>query len=123
MSLHITSGRFDEPRCRELLSACDYVVAIHGCAAGNRTAYLGGIDADLRDQIGARLEAAGFRTDIHPDPRLQGISVDNICNKGRRRRGVQLELSRDLRKELMDDAGALATFAAAVRAALPRSLG
>ena len=119
-SLHITSGRFDEPRCRALLSACDHVVAIHGCAAGNRTTFLGGLDAELRDAIGDHLEAAGFRTDIHPDPRLQGISTDSICNKGRSRRGVQPELSRDLRNELMDDGDALARLAAAVRAALTR---
>jgi phage replication-related protein YjqB (UPF0714/DUF867 family) len=115
--LHITSGRFDEPRCRALLSACDHVVAIHGCAAGNRTTFLGGLDAKLRDAIGGHLEAARLRTGIHPDPRLQGISPDNICNRGRRDRGVQLELSRDLRNELMDDGGALARFAAAIRAA------
>ena len=65
------------------------------------------------------LEASGFQTDRHPDPDLQGISRRNICNKGRRRCGVQLELSRDLRDELRDDGGALATFAAAIRAALP----
>src|SRR6476620_10730103 len=30
-ALHLTSHRFDERRCLELLSGCDYVVTIHGC--------------------------------------------------------------------------------------------
>ena len=117
--LHITSGNFDEPKSLGLLSSCDYVVAVHGCAKGKRTAFLGGLDVELRAAIRDCLEASGFQTDRHPDPDLQGISRRNICNKGRRRCGVQLELSRDLRDELRDDGGALATFAAAIRAALP----
>lgn len=30
-ALHLTSHKFDEPRCLALLSNCDHVVAIHGC--------------------------------------------------------------------------------------------
>ena len=117
---HITSGNFDEPRCLALIAPSDYVVAVHGCDDKEGTAYLGGLDVELRDAIGDRLTAAKFRAGPNPKPFLDGVSPDNICNKGRRRRGVQLELSRDLRDELKDNAVALTRFAAAVRAALTR---
>lgn len=30
-ALHLTSHKFDEPRCLAMLSDCDHVIAIHGC--------------------------------------------------------------------------------------------
>jgi len=116
--LHITSSNFDEPKCLDLISSCDRVVAVHGCRKGKRTAFLGGRDAELRDAIQDRLRASGFRTAQAPNANLQGVSSRNICNKGRRRCGAQLELSRDLRDELMRGSDKLAAFAAAVRAAI-----
>jgi phage replication-related protein YjqB (UPF0714/DUF867 family) len=117
-SLHITSANFDEPRCLDLISSCDRVVAVHGCRKGKRTAFVGGRDAELRDAIRDRLEASGFRTAWPPNVDLQGVSPRNICNKGRRGCGAQVELSRDLRDELRRDSEKLAAFAAAIRVAL-----
>jgi phage replication-related protein YjqB (UPF0714/DUF867 family) len=34
----------------------------------------------------------------HRNPRLQGLDRLNICNRGKRRAGIQLELSRGLRR-------------------------
>jgi phage replication-related protein YjqB (UPF0714/DUF867 family) len=116
--LHIKSCSFDEPKCLGLISSCDRVVAVHGCRKGKRTAFLGGRDAPLRDAIHNRLEASGFRTARPPNSDLQGVSRRNICNKGRRGYGAQVELSRDLRDELRQDSEKLAAFAAAIRAAL-----
>jgi len=118
LRLHITSEHFDEQECLDILSSCDYVVAVHGCDDEEGTAYLGGRDTDLGATIRDRLEASGFRTGRHPNPNLQGASALNICNKGRRRCGVRLELSCDLRHKLRRDSGMLAIFAAAIRAAL-----
>jgi phage replication-related protein YjqB (UPF0714/DUF867 family) len=65
--------------------------------------------------------------EVHPDPELAGIAADNVCNRGRRRAGVQLELSSGLRKtffESLDSQGRarpteeLAKFASAVRKGL-----
>jgi phage replication-related protein YjqB (UPF0714/DUF867 family) len=116
--LHITSRNFDEPRCLALIAPCDYVVAVHGCDDRDGAIYLGGLDAELRDAIGEQLRAAKFHAGPNPKPFLDGVSPGNICNKGHRHRGVQLELSRDLRDKLKDNAYALATFATAIRAAL-----
>lgn len=122
--LHITSTNFDEPEGLKLVSACDYVVALHGCADGEETIYLGGRDTDLRDAIRANLNAAGFTTGIHPDPNLQGKSRQNICNRGRRRRGVQLEIGPGLRDAILVPAEAqrLNQLAECVRAAVRLSL-
>jgi phage replication-related protein YjqB (UPF0714/DUF867 family) len=121
--LHITSTHFDEPECLTLISGCDQVVAVHGCEGDEQVVYMGGLDLGLQDAIRARFDAVGIITDIHDDPDLQGINSKNICNRGRRGRGVQLEITYGLRSDLMATApsgGAptLATFAAAVRTAI-----
>ncbi len=121
-SLHITSANFDEPQCLELIASCNRLVAVHGCSEGKRTAFLGGRDEQLRDAIRDRLEAAGFGTERHPDPSLQGTSPINICNRGVRGGGAQLEISKDLRDELTRDTEKLVAFTAAIRAAITHLL-
>jgi len=121
--LHITSTHFDEPECLTLISGCDQVVAVHGCEGDEQVVYMGGLDLGLRNAIRGRFDAVGIITGIHDDPDLQGINSKNICNRGRRERGVQLEITYRLRSDLMattpsEGAPTLATFAAAVRTAI-----
>lgn len=122
--LHITSTNFDEPEGVELVKACDFVVALHGCKGGKDTIYLGGAGTALCDAIRANLNAAGFKTGIHSDPNLQGTSRANICNKGRRGMGAQLEITRDIRDAIRGPDGAkdLAKLAECVRAAIHAQL-
>jgi phage replication-related protein YjqB (UPF0714/DUF867 family) len=120
-ALHITSTSFDEPKCLDLILACDFVVAVHGCKGADQTIYLGGLDKDLREAIRGNLQSAGFTTGARPS--LLGVGPDNICNRGRRRRGVQLEMSKGLRAALMgasptDGSRALSSLADAVRRAI-----
>jgi phage replication-related protein YjqB (UPF0714/DUF867 family) len=49
--LHITSTHFDEPECLTLISACDHVVAVHGCEGEEQVVYMGGLELCLRDAI------------------------------------------------------------------------
>ncbi len=125
--LHIPSARFDEPECLALISVCDLVVAVHGCRGNDQSIYLGGRHEDLRDAIHDNLESAGFTTGPHANPDLQGVSLANICNRGRRRQGVQLEISEGLRSVLLqasqtEGAGTLFSFTNAVRRAIDDSL-
>jgi phage replication-related protein YjqB (UPF0714/DUF867 family) len=115
--LHITSSRFDEPECLALVAACSIVVTVHGChyADHDETVYLGGRDAERRDAIGSALRAAGFKAKT--DTRNPGRSRLNICNRGSTGKGVQLEISRDLRRRLRRDHDRRAAFAEAVRGA------
>ncbi len=95
--LHITSTNFDEPRCLELVQAASYVVTIHGEASQQPVVYLGGRDAALGASIRDVLEEAGYNVGVHDNAELQGTSVANVCNRGTRQAGVQLELSEGLR--------------------------
>jgi phage replication-related protein YjqB (UPF0714/DUF867 family) len=125
--LHVTSTHFDEPRCLRLLTSCETVLTVHGEGAVTDIAWLGGLDDAAGVRLRGTLEAAGFVARRHPEPALQGMHPDNLCNRGRRGAGVQLELSKGLRRTLfagLDRAGRdrptarLGVFAEAVRAAL-----
>jgi phage replication-related protein YjqB (UPF0714/DUF867 family) len=93
--LHVTSHRFDDPVALGLAARAEILVAIHGCR-GDRSIYVGGLDGALIALITARLLEAGFpaRADNHAFP---AINPDNICNRGSRGVGAQLEFTRDLR--------------------------
>lgn len=49
--LHLTSHRFDEQRCLELLSNCDTIVAIYGCGGEAQQALIGGIDVRKQESM------------------------------------------------------------------------
>lgn len=94
--LHLTSSRFDEPRCLALVAACRFVISIHGFKGTGEEVLLGGLDESLKHAIALRLDALGVecRTGDH---RYPAIDPNNICNRGRSARGVQLEVSAALR--------------------------
>jgi len=96
--LHITSTNFDEPRFLALVRAAEHVLAIHGEGSQELVVYLGGRDVNLGKQIRTALERDGYVVAVHPNPDLQGMALNNVCNRGRRGVGVQLELSSGLRK-------------------------
>lgn len=95
-ALHLTSHRFDEPRCLELLAGCDHVVAIHGCRGEVQQAFVGGLDAGLKAAVAQSMAAIGVETLLvdHPFPAIDPM---NICNRGRRGVGVQIEMTMSLR--------------------------
>lgn len=96
-ALHLRSERFDEPRCLELISRCDRVVTVHGCTGVSQAVLLGGRDKALGVEIATALGAEGVycKLDGH---KFVGTDASNICNRGRSRAGVQLELTSALRK-------------------------
>jgi phage replication-related protein YjqB (UPF0714/DUF867 family) len=123
--LHITSTRFDEPRALRLIEASDLVIGVHGRKNGEDGAsiWIGGLHASLRDAICAGLIAGGFPAKAVGDGhKLAGRDPMNICNRGRLRAGVQLELPRALRASFAADAGRRRAFGAAVRAAVIREI-
>jgi phage replication-related protein YjqB (UPF0714/DUF867 family) len=94
--LHLTSQRFDEPRCLELLSDCDHVIALHGCGGDAPQALIGGLDSPLKVLMGRAIANLGIdtRLDRHKFP---ATDPKNICNRGRRGIGVQIEMTMGLR--------------------------
>jgi phage replication-related protein YjqB (UPF0714/DUF867 family) len=100
--LHITSTRFREARCDGLVAASPLVITIHGQDSDDEAVFIGGLASEMLRAVGESLEAAGFGVERHANPALQGESRDNICNRGARREGVQLELSSGLRSTFLE---------------------
>jgi phage replication-related protein YjqB (UPF0714/DUF867 family) len=116
--LHITSTNFNEPRCLELIAGHETVVAIHGLAGKEDRVDVGGLDATLRAQVSAKLNSAGFSASVVAIGPHAAVSPANICNKGRRGAGVQLELTRSLRDRLRGDREQILKFAQAIQEAI-----
>ncbi len=99
--LHITSIHFDEPLAIELVKESSKVLAIHGCKGDEEIVYIGGLDHELKQKIRRSLlsleETNKLQIKEHSDPNLQGTNPQNICNRGKTRKGVQLEITRKLR--------------------------
>jgi phage replication-related protein YjqB (UPF0714/DUF867 family) len=94
--LHITSHNFDHPDCVALAARHSVVLAIHGCKGDSTHIYVGGLDEELNALLTDRLSAAGFPATSHGH-RYPGRNRLNICNRGARGRGAQLEFTLDLR--------------------------
>ena len=109
--LHITSHLFDHPECMALAARCDYVLAVHGCRGDSRV-HVGGLDEDFTRRLALRLIEAGFAVDER-SARYPGRHPHNVCNRGARAKGAQLEFTYDLRMGEQR-----AAFARAVRAAI-----
>ena len=57
---------------------------------------IGGLDDGLKTRIARALQRTGIRVQ-GDDHAFRGTHPDNLCNRGRRRKGVQLELPGPLR--------------------------
>lgn len=116
--LHIESHLFDEPRALKAVEEADVVITVHGqIDQKDEFIMAGGLDKPLRSEIERQLEASGFRT-RPPTEGLMGSDPKNICNRGKLRQGVQLEVSRRVRDLLRDDTDRLHVFGEAVRRAI-----
>ena len=122
-TLHLTSSRFDDPECLKLVGASKIVVAVHGLQGKESRVDIGGLDAELRERVARRLNAAGFSALSVIGGDHAGTSPVNICNRGSSRRGVQLEITRQLRDLLVHDAASCSEFETAVRTAIAERLG
>lgn len=119
--LHVTSENFDEPVAMDLVANSSIVVAVHGRTDRDDplTSWIGGLDTSLRDRIVRALRLNGFVAGARvKGEALAGASAGNICNHGKRRAGVQLEIPRSVRDALMADAEQLVRYAGAIRHAI-----
>ncbi len=94
--LHITSHHFDHPECVALAARHAIVLGVHGCKGDSSQIYVGGLDDALAALLTARLEAAGLPV-AAAGHKYPGRNPLNICNRGARARGAQLEFTADLR--------------------------
>ncbi|MFH0068472.1 poly-gamma-glutamate hydrolase family protein [Peribacillus sp. NPDC056705] len=93
--LHITSTNFDEPICLDMVGETEHIIAFHGYSdTVNKHTMIGGRDSNAKQSAFEALTAAGFSCEIVPvGGYLAGSDPDNICNKGTKRMGLQLEIS------------------------------
>jgi len=110
--LHITSHRFDEPSGVALVARHRWVVAVHGCKGDVPQVLLGGRDVGLKLDIAERLAAHGIQAETGGHE-YQGLAIGNICNRGARAAGVQIELTMPFR-----ESDAVSALVVAVREAL-----
>lgn len=116
--LHIESHLFDEPRALKAVEKAEVVVTVHGQIDQKKEfVMVGGLHDSLRTEIMRQLEAAGFQTRT-PTEGLMGMDPQNICNRGRLKKGTQLEVSRKVRDLLRIDQEQLKIFSHAVRSAI-----
>jgi phage replication-related protein YjqB (UPF0714/DUF867 family) len=97
--LHITSTLFDEPRCLRLVRSAEQALVIHGCEGAGKVVYVGGLHIEWGELMIASLRDAGFDA-VRAEVQFAGTQPENICNKARTGRGVQLEISEGLRRSM-----------------------
>jgi phage replication-related protein YjqB (UPF0714/DUF867 family) len=101
--LHITSKEFDEPRLDSIVRKVEIVLTVHGCEGEGEVVYVGGLQKAMKQKIQKALSDSGFRVRVSPKAMMGGESPRNICNRGRSGAGVQLEISKGLRKKMFFD--------------------
>jgi phage replication-related protein YjqB (UPF0714/DUF867 family) len=98
--LHLRSESFDEPVGVSVAQGADVVVTIHGCEEDFEVIYLGGLHTNLKWLIQTNFSLCGFSVPEQVRPGLAGTNPFNICNRGRTGKGVQIEISRGLRRRM-----------------------
>ncbi|WP_108816901.1 poly-gamma-glutamate hydrolase family protein [Loktanella sp. Alg231-35] len=114
--LHVTSHKYDDEEAIKIVSEHAIVVAFHGRRDRDdpATVHVGGLDAATRDAIVNELSSDGFDAAVGCGE-LAGEHKNNICNRGRRSMGVQLEIPKSLRGDLLSEPNLLNQFSRAVR--------
>jgi phage replication-related protein YjqB (UPF0714/DUF867 family) len=115
---HVESHRFDEPSASQAVAKSEVIIAIHG-QNNRKNAFImiGGLNSDLRLCVEAALKAADFETRAATKT-TRGSDPHNICNRGKLKAAVQLEISRRLRESLKNDDDQLHLFASSIRKAI-----
>ncbi len=117
--LHVTSHKYDDDEAIEIVGEHSIVVAFHGRGDRNdpATIHVGGLDTTCRDAIINELSSKSFEAAVGCGE-LAGKHKNNICNRGSRSIGVQLEIPKTLRDDLLSTPDLLDKFACAVRKAI-----
>lgn len=116
--LHITSHNFDEPRALMATALADIVLTVHGLRNKvEEYIMVGGLDIELANGLQTALMEAGFAV-REAEAQYRGQRPSNICNRSRRGKGIQLEITFALRKRLFEDIRQRDLFVKAVRSFL-----
>ncbi len=120
-ALHVTSSHFNDPRALRLARSSSLGISIHGEKTPGESACIGGLNAPLRQAVARALRAIAIEA-REPCDRFPALDLDNIANIPRDR-GIQIEMTKSLRADLVRDPERLALFVEAIRAAVSRVTG
>jgi len=103
--LHITSTNFDDENLLEMIRSHDYAVSIHGMNDKVRKnvggdIYIGGLNTELIEIATKGLKNCNFSVVNNisfPDSPLAGKNIHNITNRCGTKKGMQIEISEQLR--------------------------
>lgn len=97
IALHIPSTQFDDPLCLTLVQKSEIAITFHGYHGSKENVLVGGLNQRIIERILDVLIEYGFPAERDRTGHA-GVNPANICNRCASKRGVQLELSRPLRK-------------------------
>ncbi|MGF0223960.1 poly-gamma-glutamate hydrolase family protein [Bacillus velezensis] len=101
--LHLTSTNFDEPQALEMLKGHEFTLSLHGYASNDQHVLVGGTDREKAEAITNTLNNAGYSAELLDEgTRLSGSSPNNVANKNKTGKSIQLELSTGLRKSMFN---------------------
>ncbi|AXV42527.1 MULTISPECIES: poly-gamma-glutamate hydrolase family protein [Staphylococcus] len=100
--LHVTSIHYDNDTACQLTQKSKRAISIHGCTGHESVAYIGGKDEALIELITSELDKIGVNVE-HAPSTMSGKQKENIVNQTRIKGGVQLELTKSLRKQFFKD--------------------
>lgn len=99
-SLHITSSKFNDPKCLEICCNSYYVISIHGCLGEYPGIFIGGRDTIGRKQLVHQFKNSGLLA--MKDRIFPGLHKSNPCNLGKFGIGLQLEVTRKIREDIVN---------------------
>ncbi|MBW1958233.1 MAG: poly-gamma-glutamate hydrolase family protein [Deltaproteobacteria bacterium] len=100
--LHLTSTNFDEPEGVKICNRSDIVLAVHGAEKNDDFVYVGGRNQGLKNRIIQKLKNDGFNA-TEDTTHHSGRNAENICNRCKSMGGLQLEISKGLRKKMLKE--------------------
>jgi phage replication-related protein YjqB (UPF0714/DUF867 family) len=103
--MHITSIHYDEPSLLSLVARSERCLSLHGLARRERTVCVGGLNAETAEKVANELKKhpEWELNVLYPCSIFPAIQPENIVNRCQRN-GVQLEMGRELREQLLSDA-------------------
>ena len=85
-----------------MLRDAAHVVTLHGEDRNRDVLFLVGLDMAARQRLQAAVQRWGFTVVPADKAHLKGVDPQNICNRGRWRAGVQIEMAKGLRRTLFE---------------------
>lgn len=112
---HITSTKFRNSEVQKILDTCEIIISIHGVHDSDSPfVMMGGLDNFLIKKISESLLKNKFILKT-PSDEINGDDSENICNLGVSKKGIQLEISRKLRDELVNNKNLLYLCSQSIR--------